>query len=832
MIAATLLKMAKNNCSADGCCRFFLTVLSVMLATSATEAKLLEPLLKNELRDCREIIFCTRDRYNDNHWYANIGYFSDDSNHKAYTGHGKADNSVLYRYDLRSKERSVIMDARGGSIRDPHVNYDGSTILFSYRPAGSDHYNLYTINPDGSDLTQITSGPWDDYEGIFLPDGDLLFISTRCRRYVGCYYTQVGTMFRCRPDGSGIRSVSGNIEHDNTPAVMPDGRILYTRWEYIDRSQVEYHHLWVMNPDGTGVNVYYGNMHSWIVMIDARPIPGTQEVIACFSPGHGRNEHAGHPTIVSQQQGPDEKSAAVQLYKTADFRDPEPLGRDVFMFARGKEIVLLNRAGELESVYKHPDVNVHEPRLLTARSREPLIADRTDSRRSDGEFLLIDVYRGRNMEGIKRGEIKKLLILEALPKPINFSGGMDITTWSGSFNLERWLGTVPVEADGSAFFTVPANRPVFFVALDKNDMSVKRMHSFADLMPGEQTTCIGCHEARTTSPHFPQLNTVPLAAQRNPSKIKGFDGIPDVLDFNRDIQPILTRNCCGCHSAEKRSGSVDLSHRKSNKWSPAYLTLLANRQVIDGANGLGNRPPRSVGSSASPLLGKLSGKHHNVRATKKELLTVRLWIETAAPYCGSYAGVRNSEDQHYYNRVLGPITGAAGHVIKKRCASCHKNEPDRNTMRIPFDSALRRNVESKKLNRNTGKYERLVFENDPIRLFFWPLMVNFDNPELSTILRAPLAAEAGGLECCGVAVFKSRQDPDYQKILQRIVEAGRVLDEKPIWGKEGWEPNHQYIREMKRYGILPDGFDINKNPFDPFAVDQAYWRSFWSGRAQ
>ena len=807
-------------------------MLLIPLLCLNAEAKLLDNALKNELKDNQEIIFCTRSKYKDGHWYANIGYYSDDSDRKAYTGNGEPDKSVLYRYNLKTKERKVILDAKGGSIRDPHVNYDGKTILFAYRPNGTHHYNLYTIQADGSNLKQVTRGPWDDFEPIFLPDGDILFVSTRCKRYVSCWYTQVATMYRCKPDGSDIISVSTNIEHDNTPAVLPDGRILYTRWEYVDRSQVEYHHLWVMNPDGTGVNVYYGNMHSWIVMIDAQPIPGTQDIIASFAPGHGRNEHAGHPTVVNQLTGPDDLEAAKRLHKSADFRDPQAINKELFMFARGKSIQLINRKGELEKIYEHKDVNVHEPRLLASRPREPIIPSRTDLKKDTGELLLIDVYRGRNMEGVKRGDIKKLLILEVLPKAINFSGGMDITSWSGTFNLERWIGIVPVEEDGSAYFTVPANRPVFFVALDENNMSVKRMQSFADVMPGEQTTCIGCHETRTTSPYTPSLNAPPLASKRPPSIPQGFEGIPDVLDFNRDIQPILDKHCVSCHNGEKRKGSVDLSRRITSRHSSAYLTLITNRQVVDGGNGVGNRPPRSIGSCVSPLLTKLGGSHHNVKASEKEWWTAYLWIETAAPYCGSLAGIRNTEEQRHFDRCRGPAFGVAGSIVKRRCAKCHKNEKEKNTMRIPFDMNLRRKVEVKKLNLRSSHYQRTIFKDDPVRLYMWDLLLNFSEPELSSFLRVPLAKEAGGLQMCKEVVFKDKKDPDYQKLLKALYDSKNLFSEKPGWGEPGWKPNSQYVREMKRYGIIDESFDVDKDEFDPFATDQAYWRSLWSMHAE
>ena len=822
-----LINITRDNCMGN----LYFTVAMLLFALS-TGATMLDSVLKSTMKDRTEIIFCTRSKYDDGHWYANIGYYSDDSNKKAYTGNGKPDKSVLYRYNLKTKERKIILNANGGSIRDPHVDYDGKRILFSYRPNGTHHYNLYTINADGSALHQITHGPWDDIEAIFLPDGDILFVSTRCKRYVSCWYTQVATMYRCKPDGTDITSVSTNIEHDNTPAVMPDGRILYTRWEYVDRSQVEYHHLWTMNPDGTGVNVYFGNMHSWTVMIDAQPIPGTQDVIASFSPGHGRNEHAGFPTVVSQLYGPDKTDAAKKLNSKADFRDPQALTKDLFIMAQGKQIILMNRKGDMESLYKSDTENVHEPRLLAARTREPIIPSRTDPAKENGTFILIDVYKGRNMTGIKRGDIKKLLILEVLPKPINFSGGMDITTWNGSFNLERTIGTVPVEEDGSAHFTAPANRPLFFVALDKNNLSVKRMQSFTDLMPGEQTTCIGCHETRTTSPYIPAVAAPPLAVKRSPSKIYPFTGIPDVLDFNRDIQPILDNHCIKCHNPKMRKGRVDLSRRVSSNWSPAYVTLLANKQVADGRNGLGNQPPRSIGSAASPLLTKLSGSHHKVKASEKEWLTAFLWIETAAPYCGSYAGVRNSKDQHLFNTFRSPAFGPFGDVNNRRCAHCHKNEKDKNTMRIPFDWDLRRKVEAKKMGLKTAAYERVIIKNDPIRLYSWDLLLNFKDPELSNLLLAPLAKEAGGLGLCSEVVFKNKEDKDYQKLLKGIQESKKRFTQKPAWSEKGWKPNHQYIQEMKRYGILNESFDIVKDTFDPFAVDQAYWESMWDVSAK
>lgn len=808
--------------------RLLATLFAAGTLALACRADLLETALEGPAKDHPEIVFCTRTRYDDGHWYANIGYYCDDINKKAYAGNGQPDKGVLYRYNLRTKERAVILDAKGGSIRDPHVDYDGRTILFSYRPDGTDFYHLYEIQPDGSGLRQITSGPWDDYEPCRLPDGDILFVSTRCKRWVSCWYTQVGIMYRCKPDGSGITCVSANIEHDNTPAVMPDGRILYMRWEYIDRSQVEYHALWTMNPDGTGVNVFYGNMHSWNVMIDALPIPGTQEVLASFSPGHGANEHAGFATIVSPLQGPDHIPSAVRLSKNGRIRDPYPLDRDTFLMARDKTLLLMDRSGKEQVIYTDPETPVHEPRPLRPRPREPVIASKTATDgTATGTFVLLDTYEGRNMEGVKRGDIKKLLIIEPLPKPVNFSGGMDLTSFSGTFNLERILGTVPVEPDGSAAFTSPAGRPLFFVALDENDLSVKRMQSFANVMPGETFTCIGCHEQRAGTADTRRATETPLALRRPPSAIQPFDGLPDVLDFQRDVQPILDRHCVTCHNPEKRAANLNLSGGQAPRFSGPYISLLTRRLVTDGRNGLGNQPPRSIGSAASPLLRYLSGGHHDVKASPAEWRTVWLWIESAAPFAGSYAALRNTEQQHYYGHAGHKFFGECRDVFNRRCNECHKNTPERNVSGFPFNWGLRRDKEQKALVRPTGAHERIILPDDPARMYDAAVLVNYTRPETSVILLAPLAKDAGGYGRCGRAVFKDKDDPDFKKLLSSIQSGKKLFDQRPHWGMEGWRPNPQYIREMKRFGILPETFDLEKDPFDPFATDQAYWRSLW-----
>ncbi|MBC7337401.1 MAG: PD40 domain-containing protein, partial [Clostridia bacterium] len=178
----------------------------------------------------------------------------------------------------------MLDDPRGG-IRDPQVHYDGRKILFSYRKGGTHPFHLYEINVDGTGLRQLTDGSDDDIEPTYCPDGSIIFCSSRCRRFVNCWYTRVAVLYRCDADGKNIRPLSSNNDHDNTPWMLPDGRVLYMRWEYVDRSQVHFHHLWTMNPDGTFQTVFFGNMYGGVAMLDAKPIPNTNKVVVSWSPG-------------------------------------------------------------------------------------------------------------------------------------------------------------------------------------------------------------------------------------------------------------------------------------------------------------------------------------------------------------------------------------------------------------------------------------------------------------------------------------------------------------------------------------------------------------------
>ncbi len=317
----------------------------------------------------REIVFALRQPGKDPHWYANFSYYADDEHRLTYGNGGK-----LCRMNLATGAVTAILADKQGAVRDPAVHYDAQRILFSYRRGGSPYYHLYEIDPDGGTPRQLTDGPYDDIEPCYMPDGTIIFISSRCNRWVNCWLTKVATMHRCDGDGGNIRAISANIEQDNTPWPLPDGRVLYLRWEYVDRSQVDYHHLWTANPDGTAEMVYFGNLHPGTVMIDAKPIPNTQQdrgdFLARSRPARARRrDQCGRCRARARTSRASPGPSAAR----PTTRDPWAFSEDLFMAAHRKQIVLVDGKGRAETIYRvTPEeeaagLECHEPRPLMPR---------------------------------------------------------------------------------------------------------------------------------------------------------------------------------------------------------------------------------------------------------------------------------------------------------------------------------------------------------------------------------------------------------------------------------------------------------------------------------
>jgi cytochrome c553 len=436
------------------------------------------------------------------------------------------------------------------------------------------------------------------------------------------------------------------------------------------------------------------------------------------------------------------------------------------------------------------------------------------------------------MTGLQRGDIKDLLVLETLPMPIHYTGGMEPLSYSGTFTLERIVGTVPVEPDGSAYFELPALRSFFLVALDGEGLAVKRMQSFLTVQPGETTSCVGCHEQRTQAP---AVGAYPaLAVKRPPSQVAPIPGVPEVIDFPRDIQPVLDALCVDCHGYEKtpaggpRAGGLILTGDHGPLYSHSYYMLTIARLFSDGRNqARSNYAPRSLGSSASRLLKLVDGSHYGAQATPAQKKLLRLWIDSGAAYPGTYAALGTgmiggyAENKQVDLDTTWSTTAAADAVLQRRCASCHHQSP-------------------RLLPRSLSDERGLSFwrpdPNDPRLNTSRHIVFNLSRPEKSLFLLAPLAAEAGGWQLCrpqGTArdaaappVFTTRDEPDYRTLLAFVTAGRDHLARVKRFDLPGFQPRSDWVREMQRYGILSATLPPD-SPLDAYAIEQRYWRSLW-----
>jgi hypothetical protein len=372
---------------------------------------------------------------------------------------------------------------------------------------------------------------------------------------------------------------------------------------------------------------------------------------------------------------------------------------------------------------------------------------------------------------------------------------------------------------------VPALRGLFFVALDENNNSIKRMQSFLTVMPGETTSCVGCHEQRIRTPVNKSVRALD-ALKGSPRKISPIEGLPDVFDFPRDIQPILDKHCLACHDYDAtvqggpRAGGVILSGDRGPLYSHSYYTLTIRRQFADGRNQpKSSLPPRSIGSIASPLMKKFDGSHYNVKATFREIDMIRYWIECGSPYPGTYAALGSgmiggyTENKQDISDRHWPETIAAAEVIRSRCAGCHDK-----FLPLPLAVSDNRNVPP--------------WANQP---GYVPrhLIFNFTRPEKSLVLLSPLSKEAGGYNQCkdantaeSDAVFADTSDPGYHTLLALCAAGKKHLDTIKRFDMPDFRPRAAYVREMKRYGIVPEVLP-DAAAIDVYATDRAYWQSLW-----
>lgn len=624
--------------------------------------------------------------------------------------HFRPDSSlnILELDGLYGRVRTLIED-RGGILRNPDVSYDGQRLLFAWKKSDRrDDFHLYEMDLNTGDLRQLTHGlGFADYEGVYLPDGNIVFSSTRCCQTVDCNWVEASNLYVMDDYGQFMRRVGFDQVHTIFPTVTDDGRVLYTRWEYNDRGQIYPQPLFQMNPDGTNQRELYGG-NSWFPtnIIHARKIPGSRKVLAVVT-GHHRPAH-GKLAVIDPAAGRQE-GRGVQLiapirstdYVRVDryaldgnqFQYPFPISEEQFLVTlalptpEGElgrfNIYLMDRRGgrELLAEPQSADSSIGCKQILplAARPRPTPRPSEVDYRKDVGTFYVQDVYQGLGLQGVRRGTIKRLRVVTLKYRAAaigqlsqdGLGGNSGVTTpvaiGNGSWDAKVVLGTVKVHDDGSAFFQAPARMPLYFQALDDRGRSVQTMRSWTTLMPGEVQSCVGCHEHKNTVPRA--ALGISLALKAAPQALTPFNGPPRGFSFTNEIQPILDKHCISCHTGEADK-PIDLTSRPvllgktKRKFSQAYLTLTHTKgdcgnwdhalvNWIDCMSEPTMLPPYHRGAATSKLMTILDQGHEGVELSQNEFERIACWIDLLVPYCGDYreANAWSDKERDFYGRA-------------------------------------------------------------------------------------------------------------------------------------------------------------------------------------
>ena len=721
----------------------------------------------------------------------------------------------IYVYDPARPEKGEkeLFRRDDGVIFDMSVSYDAKKLLFSWmrmaktkeekgRPApgyrgNPDSFHVYEINVDPGapgGLRQITTGRFHDVHPIYLPDGRIAFTSTRGKSYSMCQPGLASALFTMNADGSDIKRIEFSTLAGLSPHVLDDGSILFMRWEYQDKSLFTLQSLWTINPNGTRVQLFYGNtITNPNIIWQAKPIPGTQKVLCTLGPhhgnpvgaigiidrSHGMENPAGIRNITPEYSyGPSKKvhvggGPGDKQYYWA-YRDPWPVTTDLFVVAYGGphrggpgryRLFALTDKGKKAMILEDKKISCFNPVPLQQRKLPRVHLPIPESNRNYGTFFVQDIYQGLLDKGIKRGQVKEIRILTQVPKPCNMRGRRiydhDPVIGRGSYYVKACFGTVPVEEDGSAHFEAPSGVELYFEALDADGKEIIRMGSTTQIMPGERQSCVGCHEPRGSTP--PMRRRRSIAMGRPPSKLTpppwGHGG---PIDFVRDVQPVFDKHCIKCHSGATPKKGLDLSGDKTRYFNMAYENLLARGLVhfiYINKGPTDNFKPMQTGSHRSKLAKYLENGHEKakVKVADADRRKIYTWIDANCPYYRTYENTRPG--------TPGSRDAWAGGRWQRELQNA-------------FRAARRRAPRLR--------------DGD----------VNLTHPEYSRVLVAALAKSAGGLAEDKAAAFKSKSDPNYLAALKALQAARKMLDDKPRVDMPGAKP----IPYPVDYGGLYTGF--------------------------
>ena len=505
-----------------------------------------------------------------------------------------------------------LMKSASGVIRDPDVSEDGTKIVFSYKESDTDDFHLYEMDLATKKKKQLTFGSGvADIEPVYTANGTIVFSSTRDVQTVDCWYTPVSNLYMCNADGSNITRLGYDQVHTTYPTTTTDGRVLYTRWDYNDRNQMYVQALFQMFPDGTlQTEVFGNNANNPTTLLHTREIPGVSYKYVTIISGHHMNQ-VGKIAVVDTSKGRNDRGAIDYVFEDQAtktlaggassedsglfqngtvFKYPYAYKEGLYTVSMCKtydggnhsspfDIVIMNSKGKTQTLVKS-DGEYPASQMVPIQTEELFErSSMVNYAKDTGTYYIADVYQGEPMKGVKKGTAKYLRVVALSFRPYSIgatnafgTGSADpyspIATGNGAWDVKQVLGIVPIEADGSALFTVPSETPIYFQVLDKNGDLIQTMRSWSTLQPGESFSCIGCHVDKNTAP-LTTLGTTqamkkgvqtlqPDLWMETCEDYKDFDPYEDEyigFDYLSVVQPILDKSCVTCHSNTEKAFS-------------------------------------------------------------------------------------------------------------------------------------------------------------------------------------------------------------------------------------------------------------------------------------
>ncbi len=606
------------------------------------------------------------------------------------------DNGSFISLDLDYDAKTILFAFTEAGQLPPNARWDNQSwtkkehdsrgrryAQYHWRPESTFH--IFKANADGTGLVQLTDSQFNEYDPCFLPNGRIIFVSERIggNQRCGARWAPTAALTAMMPDGSDIIPLSFHDTNEWHPSVDNNGMVIYTRWDYVDRDSDIAHHIWHCYPDGRDPRSFHGNYpivresRPWMEM-SIRSIPNSHKYIAVTAGHHGQNYGS---LVMIDCREPDDRSTSQlkritpevyfsesevapgvikynknKIRQAEVFSTPWPLSEKYYLAvfdpgASNHAIALVDCFGNREILYQDKSIPCLDPIPLRARKRPPAIpiktiqakADRPDPAQdmSTGTVSVMNIYESE-LPFPKGTKITEMRVVAIFPKPNAFANKPNIGHAAQSL-CRGVLGTVPVESDGSVYFTMPTGCAVYFQAIDDRGLAVHTMRSETYLHPGETLSCIGCHEDKNAT--F-KRTTQPLALKRAPSKLKREAPGAFPLTFPRLVQPVLDARCVKCHEKEKKAPSLRGDKFGKHGWSEGFATLNKYAWGKHGGNGAIRKNGRSYsiptkdGALASKLYGVLTGKAHKKRLegklTPAEFRRITMWLDCNSNFYGAY----------------------------------------------------------------------------------------------------------------------------------------------------------------------------------------------------